>query len=182
MKALCITLIACFIFHSAFAQMPAEVTSVAEKRIKENIEKECQALKEKLQKDHTSDVEIDFKLDTFRIERFMEEYMKIDYTTAGMRNATNIGAGAYDSILNKYYKKLSVVLKGEDKKILLKAQRAWLAFRDSEAELIETISKEQYTGGGTLQDLTNTSEYMEMVKTRAISIFDHYIRATQNDQ
>ena len=78
-----------------------------------------------------------------------------------MRDAGYEAATLYDSLLNKYYKKFLAVLKGEDKKNLLQAQKSWLAFRDNETKLVETISKDQYSGGGTMQQLTESSEYLD---------------------
>ena len=73
-----------------------------------------------------------------------------------------------------------VVLKGDDKKALLQAQKAWLAFRDGETKLVETLSKVEYSGGGTMQQLTEASEYLNLVRNRTIRLFEHYLRATQN--
>ena len=71
------------------------------------------------------------------------------------------------------------VIKGDDKKILIQAQKSWLAFRDSEMKLTETISKDEYSGGGTMQRLIDASQYMEMIKERTIKIFHHFTRASQ---
>jgi uncharacterized protein YecT (DUF1311 family) len=72
------------------------------------------------------------------------------------------------------------VLKGDDKKILVQAQKSWLSYRDNETKLVESISKAEYSGGGTMQQLTEGSEYLNLIKNRVIAIFNHYIRATQN--
>jgi uncharacterized protein YecT (DUF1311 family) len=110
----------------------------------------------------------------------MEEYIELDFSDFGMRDAGYKTAKLYDSLLNKYYKNLSTTLQGEDKKVLIQAQKAWITFRDSEFKLVETISKDEYSGGGTMQQLTEASEYLDLIKSRTIAIFDHYIRATQN--
>lgn len=73
-----------------------------------------------------------------------------------------------------------MALKGEDKKALVQAQKAWLAFRDSETNLVEIVSKDEYSGGGTMQQLTEASEYLNLIKNRTIALFEHYIRATQS--
>jgi hypothetical protein len=57
--------------------------------------------------------------------------------------------------------------------------RAWLSFKNNELKLIDTVSKDEYSGGGTVQQLTNASEYLDLVKSRTISIFNHYVRMTQ---
>jgi hypothetical protein len=35
------------------------------------------------------------------------------------------------------------------------------------------------SGGGTMQQLTESSMYMDLIKNRTIAIFEHYTRATQ---
>jgi uncharacterized protein YecT (DUF1311 family) len=163
------------------AQSLQGVSPETEKKIKESINKEALDLKERLEKKSENEIQIEFTIDTFKIEREMEEYIKIDYSTYGMKEAVMIATEKYDSILNKYYKKLLTTLKKEDKKILIKAQKAWLTFRDSETDLIEKVSDDIYTGGGTMQGLVNLDEYMALTKNRTIAIFNHYTRATQND-
>jgi uncharacterized protein YecT (DUF1311 family) len=110
----------------------------------------------------------------------MEKWVGLDYRDFGMRDAGYATANLYDSLLNKYYKKLLAVLKGEDKKTLLQAQKAWLSYRDSETKLVGTISKDEYSGGGTMQGLTEASEYLNLIKSRTITLFEHYVRATQS--
>jgi uncharacterized protein YecT (DUF1311 family) len=96
-------------------------------------------------------------------------------TTAGYE-----AAKAYDSLLNKYYKKLLSKLKPVDKTTLTQAQKAWIAFRDTEEKLIATVSKDEYSGGGTVQQLIDTSQYLELIKQRALQIFDHLDRITDH--
>ncbi|HWJ26163.1 MAG TPA: lysozyme inhibitor LprI family protein [Flavisolibacter sp.] len=170
-----------FFSFSQGSQPPMEVTSGLQIKIRQGIEKEITGFRQKLLKDKENAVHIEFAVDTFRVERFMVKCTEIDYSDFGMREATNAGSALYDSLLNKYYKKLSAVLKDDDKKALVQAQRAWLAFRDNEMKLVETISKDQYSGGGTIQQLTEASEYLNLVKERTIVLFEHYVRATQNE-
>ncbi len=119
-------------------------------------------------------------LNDLQVEKFMEKWVGFDYRDCGMRDAGYAGAKLYDSLLNKYYKKLLATLKGDDKKLLIQAQKDWLAFRDSESKLVETISKDKYSGGGTMQQLTESSKYLALIRDRFLTIFDRYLRATQN--
>ncbi len=180
MKKILFTLLILFPFLS-IAQSPQGVTSEAEKKTNESIKKKAAELKEMLEKKKENDLLIEFTIDTFKIEKEMEEFMNIDNTTYGMKEAVMIATEKYDSILNKYYKKLLTTLKKEDKKILIKAQKAWLTFVDNETALEEVISNDEYTGGGTGQSLTNLWQYMDLVKNRTSAIFNHYARITQND-
>jgi uncharacterized protein YecT (DUF1311 family) len=179
MKSALIILFAVLPFFSAIGQTHIEITPELLKKIKQTIEKEIPGLKQQLEKKQISPVEIEFTIDTFRAERFMKEYINLTQSDFGMRDAAYETANVYDGLLNKYYKKLLSVLKGDDKKVLIKTQKAWLTFRDNENELVGTISKDEYAGGGTLQQLTESSIYLELIKNRTIAIFDHYTRATQ---
>ncbi len=159
---------------------PVEVTPTIEKKIHQEIITEVEALKTKLINDKESATTIEFTLDTLRIEKYQEKYMDYDWSTVGMRTATYDAARKYDSLLNKYYKKLLAVLKQADKKYLVNAQKSWLMFRDNELKLIETLSKDEYSGGGTIQLLIDTSEYLDIIKQRAITIYEYYSRTTQD--
>lgn len=176
-------LIAPFFTMAVFAQQndAAEVTPAIEKRIKQEIEVSAATLKQKLAGLKESALNIELKLDTLRVEEYMRKYIAYDYSTAGMCNAAYAGAKQYDSLLNKYYKKLLGRLEKEDKAVLIQAQKAWILFRNSEGKLIDTMSKELYSGGGTVQQLTNASLYLEMVKNRMLEIFDHYTRGSEDD-
>jgi uncharacterized protein YecT (DUF1311 family) len=160
---------------------PVEITPLLEIKIKNEVEKQVPSFLKTLQKEKLNRVQIEFEVDTFRIERFMGKWIDLDYSDAGMSNGAYAGAKGYDSLLNKYYKKLLAVLKPDDKKVLIQAQKAWLSFRDSEYNLVQTISKDEYSGGGTLQQLTESGMYLSLVKNRTIEIFQHYTRATQNE-
>lgn len=54
------------------------------------------------------------------------------------------------------------------------AQKAWLQFRDTESKLIKTLSKDEYSGGGTIQSNIVTSSYADLVVKRCIDIFNYY--------
>ncbi len=158
---------------------PVEVTPAVDKKIAQEISKESELLKSKLKKEDDSEAVMEFTIDTFRIELYMSKYISYDWSTAGMRYATYEAASRYDSLLNKYYKKLQAVLKPEDKKVLANTQKSWIAFRDNELKLINVVGKDEYSGGGTIQQLMDASEYLEIIRQRVFKIYQHYLRATQ---
>ena len=160
---------------------PIEVTVEMQRKIKQEINKELPKFKQNLEKGGYNESYKEFAIDTFKIERFMSKWIDLDYRDFGMRDAIYEGAKLYDSILNKYYRKLLSVLKGDDKKILIQAQKAWLNFRDSEDKLISAIGKPEYSGGGTMQQLTDASLYLDIVKNRTNNLFDHYVRAVHDE-
>jgi len=171
-----------FISSTSFSQSksaPIEVTPAIAKKINAEISKQAGQLKAKLTTDKEEAIVIEFTLDTFQIEKYQEKYIDYDWSTAGMRAATYDAAAKYDSLLNKYYKKLLAVLKQADKTILINAQKSWIAFRDSELKLNGVVGKDEYSGGGTMQQLIDADNYLDLVKQRTFQIYQHYIRATQ---
>jgi uncharacterized protein YecT (DUF1311 family) len=150
-------------------------------KIRIRIDSEIPSFKKKMLALDYSVAEIEFAIDTFRVERIMEETLKYDQTDFGMSEVGYYTARLYDSLLNKYYKILLAVLEEKDRKTLVSAQKSWLKFRDDEISLIELIGAEKYAGGGTLQALVLSSEYLRIVKSRTIEIFEHYKRAAEKD-
>ena len=119
-------------------------------------------------------VQIEFSVDTFKIEQIASRRMDIDYSTASINSTINVLTASYDILLNKYYQKLLKSLKIEDRKVLVNAQSAWIAYRDAEAKLIWTMKNVEYSGGGTIQSNIATLNYNYMVKHRVIEIYSYY--------
>ena len=72
---------------SQFSKAPVEVTPTLQQKIKQQIEKDIPKLKQQLEKEQVNAVEIEFALDTFRVERFMSKWINLDYGDFGMRDA-----------------------------------------------------------------------------------------------
>jgi uncharacterized protein YecT (DUF1311 family) len=149
-----------------------EVTGKVQLQLKQEVEKEILTFKKHLvNKEDTASIA--FMVDTFRVERFEAKWLKLNYSDYSMRMATNTAAKMYDDLLNKYYKKLMNMLNAADKKKLLEAQKAWLAYRDSEEGLIIAVDNEAYSGG-TIEGLADASSWLDLVKQRTIMLFDYY--------
>ena len=171
-------LLSCFLLFSLsiFAQKLtdqklAEIMEIADLKA---LKYEALQYKAYLDGGYMNKEQIEFSVDTFRIHRISELCMEANYTTAGMNEALMHMADGYDKLLNKYYQKLLKVLEEEDKKVLIEAERAWIKFRDAEKVLIGTLSKEQYSGDGTLQLNIATEAYADLTIKRTIDIFNHY--------
>jgi uncharacterized protein YecT (DUF1311 family) len=161
---------------------PIGVTDSIDKKIKEEVRLEAMRFSKELsQKGYNLDsVAIAFMVDTLRIERYQIKFLAYDYTTAGMRQSAYDAADKYDSLLNKIYKKILALLQPQDKAVLVAAQKAWLVYRDKELKLIDKISDEKYSGGGTIWQVLNASDYYGMVKQRTIEMFSHYLNISGN--
>lgn len=171
-----ILIIALFFSLSSFSQHNelSELTPAILKSIKTDIDYKAILFKASLSKTEMTPAQIEFSVDTFKIEQIAIKRMVIDYSTTGMNETINNLTASYDILLNKYYQKLLKSLKIEDKKVLVVAQRAWMSFRDSEARLISTVTKDEYSGGGTIQSNIATLSYSHRIKQRAIEMFNYY--------
>lgn len=146
-------------------------------KIQNSVEKEVKAYRQKLSKSADLDtLMIAFSVDTFRIEHLYAATIADMVNSPDMLEAMEQATTAYDVLLNKYYNRLLAQLKGDDKKALVKTQKAWIVFRNEEQNLVATVGHESYTGGGSMQKEVNASAYQELIKNRLIQIFNHLNR------
>jgi len=158
-------------------------TGVNELQVQKSVNNEAMALAQRMKSiDGNDSISIAFSVDTFRIERTMELRLEQESNTHAMNAQMENATEAYDKLLNRYYQQLLKILQGEDKKTLITAQRAWIAFRDAELSMIGTAGKEQYSGGGTMQSNINAASYLDLVKQRTVQIFNHLDRASTATQ
>lgn len=182
MKHIFITL---FLFSSltGFSQNdPKEVTPDILKKIVAEADKEVAEYRKTMKTEDKTTEAIAFEVAKHRLFLIMEKKVAIDYTTYGMNKAAGEHADGYDKLMNLYYNKLLKLLSSEDKKILIKAQKAWLAFRDAEGEMITMMMKEEYSGGGTIQTNIATGNYSSMIIQRTEEIFNYYNTILINKQ
>lgn len=116
---------------------------------------------------------LEFVIEKFRINKKMDLEIENVYTTAGMLQATYNAYASFDVLLNKYYKELLHKLNPRDKETLKQAQRNWIKFKDSEMKLNNLVSKDEYSGGGTIQQLFVASRNLELVETRLNEIYEY---------
>lgn len=177
MKQIIITLSLIGIYtFKCYAQIedPKEITPQILQKIISEVDKEAKIYEDNLSVEDLSKDLISFSLDTFKIEHIVSKRMDIDYSTAGMNNTMDERTKAYDVLLNRYYNKILKLLKPEDKKALINAQKAWIAYRDAEMKLISTLTKDEYSGGGTIQSNIASGAYSDLVVNRTIELFRYY--------
>lgn len=161
-------------------QPPRQVTPEILMQIKKEVEKEAADFKATLSSPDYTAAQIEFAIDTFTIERVVRKRMDYDYSTAGMNMAMDEMTQGYDKLLNKYYNKLLKLMKPADQKVLIAAQKAWIAYRNAEGKLIGTMAKEEYSGGGSIQSNIANGRYADVVVSRAIELFLYYDDAASN--
>lgn len=178
MKTVIYLLVFLFINQFAFGQTSTNQTTFISseilQKIKYDVEKSIPAYRNELVAKNMNANQIEFSIDTFRIEQIVSKRMDINTTTSGMNVTVLEATKSYDSLMNKYYNKLLKRLKQEDKKILIEAQKAWLTYRDAERKLIGVVNKDAYTGGGTIYRNIAVGTYAELVESRTIMIFNYY--------
>ena len=157
----------------------AAVKAQDSKKVQAIVAKEVKAYRQILAKDENFDsLMIAFSIDTFKVEHTYAATIADMVNAPDMLDAAAKATAEYDKLLNKYYGKLMAKLTTDDKKELVKTQKAWLAFRDAEQNLIAIMSAEQYSGGGSIQKDVNEESYQELVKSRLVHIFKHLNRIT----
>ena len=157
----------------AFAQNeygPKEISSEMLSKIKQEAIQETTTFRQSLDSMGYSAQFKGFISDTFRINRVMSKMMEIDYSTFGINNAIDYSVKEYDIMLNANFNLLMNRLKGDDKKVLKDAQLKWIAFRDTELHLLGVLSKEEYSGGGTIQTNLLGAAYADRILSRVIEL------------
>lgn len=98
------------------------------------------------------------------IDVWLQAAIEKDSSTAGMRDATNSAREMWDKEMNASYARLMRSLSPDQQQALRASQRNWLAFRDSEAEVISRLVAARE---GTMFQLMATGLGMDIVKSRA---------------
>lgn len=180
-----ILIILCSIIYSvSFSQnYPSEPTKEDTLRIEKQLVKEADSVRSALQKeesrsDNFKKIEIEFRVDTFIVERRSALFIEVDYTDLGMQFSNDQLAKDYEALLNKYYKLLVAKLEPADKEILKISQRNWIKYRESEQQVNYLMSEERYSGGGTIQNLIIGTRTIEITKTRVFELYDYLERAS----
>ena len=101
------------------------------------------------------------------IDRYLESCIDADSTTAGMLNCTSQAYSLWDKELNIKYTNLMSGLGQADKEVLRKAQRQWIAFRDSEFKAIDALYKSK---DGTMYLPMRAADRLEIVKVRVLQL------------
>jgi uncharacterized protein YecT (DUF1311 family) len=111
------------------------------------------------------------------IDRTLELCLQKDFTTAGMVECIGRAYEMWDRELNRAYKALDRQLDAKGKASLKKAQLAWLKYRDTEFELIDSIySKLQ----GTAYIPARASNRLNIVRARALEL-NQYLELIQQN-
>lgn len=101
------------------------------------------------------------------IDKFLDECMEKDMSTAGMVKCINEAYDKWDAELNRIYKLLIKKLDDKSAASLKSAQIEWIAFRDKEFILIDDI----YSGlEGTMYIPMRAADRMEIVKKRVLEL------------
>lgn len=161
---------------SSFANAQVELTPDKVTQITNQVDRLAIKYRDSVSKNFGEKVmslDTEFKTDLYRVEKIADLKVAVDYSTAGMTAAIVDLNRDYDQLLNKYYGILRKKLKGEDQEKLKLSQRNWIKFRDSEILVISTVSKDQYSGGGTIQSNIMAGRISDLTKERLFTIKNH---------
>lgn len=176
MKKLIVSFIACLcmaITATAQSTYPTNTASQLKNSDVAKLKKDIANFRTKYKaaNSYAEESEIAFAVDTFSISRAEELRMDEDCSTIGMSEAISDSSKDYDVLLNKYYKKLSAKLSGEAKDNLVKAQRAWLAYRDADSKLASSVFYGE--DHGSMAIILVAGNYNECIKKRVVELFNY---------
>lgn len=110
--------------------------------------------------------------ETYSIDKVEQKCLDKSQSTADMLRCTNKAYDDWDKEMNKSYNLLMKKLPANQKSELLKAQKAWLVFRDNNQKFIKTSIWEGKQGTMFLPIAIN--EDVELVKQRALQLGSYY--------
>lgn len=146
MKTLLLILTTLTFGVNCFGQIVSQLTITDPAKIETAIEMKTQKLKNSLKENiqYTDNLFVEFSVDTFKVEERLRFKLNIDYSTHGITSSILDANNDFDNLLNKYYRLLLKSLNDEDKEVLIKSQRNWIIFRDSELKLNEVLMSDYY--------------------------------------
>lgn len=110
--------------------------------------------------------------ETSSIDKVEQKCLDKSQSTVDMLRCTNKAYDDWDKEMNKSYNILMKKLPANQKSELLKAQKAWLVFRDNNQKFIKTSIWEGKQGTMFLPIAIN--EDVELVKQRALQLGSYY--------
>jgi hypothetical protein len=121
-----------------------------------------------------NDIEIAYRVDTFKIEKFLQKRRDIDYTTWDMVDAINNAFFEYSTLTGKYYQMLLKKLSETDKEVLQTAQINFMKYVEAEMKVAALLYfEEKYGGGGTEQRIDYAYKGLEFAKQRLQELYQY---------
>ena len=120
----------------------------------------------------------DFDVEAYRIDQTALRRTEIDYTTTGILGATYEQENSYLKLFDTYYNQLMKILSKEDQNKLIKNQKSWLVYKNTENELFLAENK----NGGTMGSVAIEDGLMSLTKDRARGMFNFLNTFSENKQ
>jgi len=111
------------------------------------------------------------------IDTAVKRMMDKDPSTPGMVDAIERGTELWDAQMNVAYGQLMKALPANERAALQKSQRAWLAYRDTQTELVATVYAH---AEGTAYRSTSANELLDLVKTRTLLLRSYLVLLNEN--
>lgn len=175
MRALFILSLLITICNTCFSQMEVNGSDWLEKSIADSI---YNTVKVKINEVVSANMkmnewELGFLKDTLEIELYLDAAIRaVNYSDISTMRLTYEALEKYDVLLNKYYKKL--LANAVNKKALIEAQRAWIAFRDKQIDFYsyEIAGDTDLSNLGTLDRVAIAAFSLKLTKNRTIELFN----------
>jgi len=118
---------------------------------------------------------IQFQADTFRIETIFRSN-NADCTDESDKAACiEKKAEEYNKLVTKYYMMLNQELNSEEKEKLKHSQRSWLAFKDNERDLLNTINASRPALTSEVKRRQEACIYLTLTKSRLELLKDYLL-------
>lgn len=165
-----------WISFGATAQLSDEEYQFKIDSVSKYIDVRAEILRTELSSSYALPIEVEYGVDTFRIESFLRASLELDYSTMGMSLALYNAREAYGLLIEKYVGLLHEELNEEDQSRLRSLQVTWEGFAKSENEFNQYIAIPEYSGGGTIQNLFVADRSLEICRNRVADLVGYLMR------
>ncbi|KAB1065982.1 lysozyme inhibitor LprI family protein [Salibacter halophilus] len=182
MKTILLTVSLMIVGVACVGQTSGKLRDANSLKVENKVKASAQRLRDSLESDvrhqHTL-LQIEFTVDTFKIEERRRLITNLDHSINGMVLSVLDANEKYDELMNKYYQQLQGSLNEKDKKVLSQSQKNWIEFRDSERELNVLLMSDYYSGGGTNQRVFAALRTLDLTRNRVVEFYHYLNRKTE---
>ncbi len=147
----------------------------------ESVLKEAAAFRAEIEKEKTShDLDrrlwVDFRVDTFTIQKTLQAELNAATGRYDAGFAWSHAVNAYNKMAGTFYNQLMERMIEVDKQYLQNSQESWLAYKQAEQILNQIIGRKQYNKSGLINETYEYERMLEINKRRAIELFNYLLR------
>ena len=134
--------------------------------------------KEKISSDMDKNLWVNFRVDTFTIQKTLEAHLANATARYDASFAWSDAVSAYNEMIGRYYNLLMEKMIEIDRPYLEASQKDWLEYKQSEQILNQIIGRKEYNKSGVVNNETYTyTRMLNINKERAVELFHYLLRA-----